>query len=548
MSTLIGRIICKDGEDVDSDAPNTGIVESAFDITYTGVAVSSHNSLAGLNGGIAGEYYHMDATQYGYVTTPEPEGLGADFLHGIGDVATTLSFDDVTHVFTISGTNWFYSYQGRRVDIPTSATIDLDTAGVGFPATELYFIYFADDSGVLTVTTTPWDLEIHCPVSLVYWNSVTGTGTGAVTDERHGFRRDIQWHLWAHSTLNTRFISGLELTFPSVGTPNQIDIAAGVVADEDIRHAIPNTTNTRIFYETAADVFTFRDDTEPYLDTNSNGNPEWPHTGSSYTPTELTPGFYMPVFCYGTGDEDRPIYISVPSMSASNLYGDVSSAREQLPPTVSFAAEWKLLYRFIYDDSGAFFYDQVQDDFRFAVGSTGGGTLTDISAVATSFAPYSTISSTNVQAAIEELLDEAGGGATLADDTTTNADYYPTMSFTTSGTFSDATISTTKLYFNPSTGTLNSTVFNTLSDASYKVNVAPINNATDIIKQLEGVGFNWKDNGNKSYGVIAQELEKVIPDLVSGDDVKSVNYNGLIAFLINAVKEMSDRIEELENK
>jgi hypothetical protein len=235
-------------------------------------------------------------------------------------------------------------------------------------------------------------------------------------------------------------------------------------------------------------------------------------------------------------------------MSASNLYGDVSSAREQLPPTVSFAAEWKLLYRFIYDDSGAFFYDQAQDDFRFAVGSTGGGTLTDISAVATSFAPYSTISSTNVQAAIEELLDEAGGGATLADDTTTNADYYPTMSFTTSGTFSDATISTTKLYFNPSTGTLNSTVFNTLSDASYKVNVAPINNATDIIKQLEGVGFNWKDNGNKSYGVIAQELEKVIPDLVSGDDVKSVNYNGLIAFLINAVKEMSDRIEELENK
>jgi hypothetical protein len=60
------------------------------------------------------------------------------------------------------------------------------------------------------------------------------------------------------------------------------------------------------------------------------------------------------------------------------------------------------------------------------------------------------------------------------------------------------------------------------------------------------VSFTWKDNGNTSYGVIAQELEQVLPALVSGEDIKTVNYDGLIAFLLKAVQEMDARIKELE--
>jgi hypothetical protein len=54
--------------------------------------------------------------------------------------------------------------------------------------------------------------------------------------------------------------------------------------------------------------------------------------------------------------------------------------------------------------------------------------------------------------------------------------------------------------------------------------------------------------GKGSYGVIAQELEEILPDLVKTGEVKSVNYNGLIGVLIEAVKELKAEVEELKSK
>jgi hypothetical protein len=88
------------------------------------------------------------------------------------------------------------------------------------------------------------------------------------------------------------------------------------------------------------------------------------------------------------------------------------------------------------------------------------------------------------------------------------------------------------------------------SDINFKENIVPIVGALSMVKKIEGVGFNWKDNGNKSYGHIAQRLEEILPELVdtNSEGVKSVNYNGIIAFLVEAVKEMDKRIIELESK
>ncbi|MGZ8924274.1 MAG: tail fiber domain-containing protein [Nitrososphaeraceae archaeon] len=143
----------------------------------------------------------------------------------------------------------------------------------------------------------------------------------------------------------------------------------------------------------------------------------------------------------------------------------------------------------------------------------------------------------------------SGGGASipLINDTTTNASYYPTFATVASGTLSLLEVSTSKLFFNPSTGTFNATTFNSLSDLRLKTNIIPIDNATNIINQLSGVKFDWKDTQLTSYGVIAQELELVIPELVETGDVKTVNYVGIIAFLINAVKELNQRINMLES-
>ncbi len=140
------------------------------------------------------------------------------------------------------------------------------------------------------------------------------------------------------------------------------------------------------------------------------------------------------------------------------------------------------------------------------------------------------------------------GGATLADDTTTDTTYYPALATSTSGTALTLKVTSTKLYFNPSTGTLNSTTFNSLSDATLKTDVVRINGAANAVKSIDGVEFTWKDTGKKSAGVIAQQLESILPHLVDtgGDGVKSVNYNGLIGYLIEAIKQQELRITHLE--
>jgi hypothetical protein len=105
----------------------------------------------------------------------------------------------------------------------------------------------------------------------------------------------------------------------------------------------------------------------------------------------------------------------------------------------------------------------------------------------------------------------------------------------------------TAFSFNPSTGTL--TVggdLNSGSDERLKKNIETIENALGTIQNLRGVRFNWKESGRPSLGVIAQELEEVIPELVSGDENKTVTYNGLIAVVIEALKELKERVEVLE--
>ena len=145
----------------------------------------------------------------------------------------------------------------------------------------------------------------------------------------------------------------------------------------------------------------------------------------------------------------------------------------------------------------------------------------------------------------------ANGGGTsinLSANTTDTSTYYFPMSNSSSGTWSNGVIANTSIYFVPATGTLSATIFNSLSDLEYKTDVSKINNAVDVLKQLDGVSFKWKETGHKSYGVIAQEVEKVLPEIVDiNNDVKSVNYQALIGFLIEAVKELSDKVEKLEN-
>ena len=124
------------------------------------------------------------------------------------------------------------------------------------------------------------------------------------------------------------------------------------------------------------------------------------------------------------------------------------------------------------------------------------------------------------------------------DDNSTDANFYPL--FVNGTSHVEPNISTSKLIFNPSLGRLTASEIVNTSDENLKKDVHTIENAVDKINQLRGVDFVWKESDKKSMGVIAQELQKVFPELVAEEnDELSVNYNGLIAVLIEAVKELS---------
>ena len=143
-----------------------------------------------------------------------------------------------------------------------------------------------------------------------------------------------------------------------------------------------------------------------------------------------------------------------------------------------------------------------------------------------------------------------GGGATITNDTTTNSNaFYPVFTSTTSGTMSTASVSTTKLYYNPSTGTVNATVFNSLSDRTKKSNIELITNALNKVLTLNGVTFNLVDSNEPSAGLIAQDVQEVLPSAVKFDDINkvlSLNYSGVIGLLVEAIKEQQLQIDELK--
>jgi hypothetical protein len=108
----------------------------------------------------------------------------------------------------------------------------------------------------------------------------------------------------------------------------------------------------------------------------------------------------------------------------------------------------------------------------------------------------------------------------------------------------------------------NITAYST-SDKQLKENIKPIENALEKINQINGVNFDWTNEeierrgGVDGYfvrkhdvGVIAQEIEKVVPEAVATREngYKAVRYELLVPLLIEAIKELTTKVEALEVK
>ena len=92
------------------------------------------------------------------------------------------------------------------------------------------------------------------------------------------------------------------------------------------------------------------------------------------------------------------------------------------------------------------------------------------------------------------------------------------------------------------------------SDKKLKNNISNISSPIEKIKQINGVNFEWSDKQStytgKDVGVIAQDVEKVLPEVVTEreDGYLAVKYEKIIPLLIEAIKDQQKEIEELKSK
>ena len=117
-----------------------------------------------------------------------------------------------------------------------------------------------------------------------------------------------------------------------------------------------------------------------------------------------------------------------------------------------------------------------------------------------------------------------------------------------------------KLYVN---GDMQATSYNALSDERLKQQIYTLSGALETINQLRGVSYYWKkeyktkDLSRNTYGFIAQEVEQILPNIIttcSGESAngiygqKGLNYNSIIPWLVEAVKELTQENTELKQK
>jgi hypothetical protein len=103
-------------------------------------------------------------------------------------------------------------------------------------------------------------------------------------------------------------------------------------------------------------------------------------------------------------------------------------------------------------------------------------------------------------------------------------------------------------------GVVTATGWYTSSDRRLKTEIEPIKDGLTKLDAIEGVSFIWKPGtpkaGQRDVGVIAQDVERVLPEAVHTDEngMKSVDYPHLVPLLINAVKEQQDEIKDLKTQ
>jgi len=181
-------------------------------------------------------------------------------------------------------------------------------------------------------------------------------------------------------------------------------------------------------------------------------------------------------------------------------------------------------------------------------GLTGGGTVTTSGTITVNVGAGTGID-VAADAISVDVSDFMSNGSNNRVVTATGTD---AMNAEANMTFDGSTLAVTGAI----TATGDITAFYT-SDETLKTNIANIENPMEKVAQLNGVSYNWTDeaqakydhlNGDKEIGVIAQQVEKVLPEMVGtrDDGTKAVRYERMCALLIECVKDLQNQVNELK--
>jgi len=337
--------------------------------------------------------------------TKEPTGFPNRTDTSITQIVTS------NRQFTITGTNFNIYIHGKKY-IKNTETITVPNI------TQLNYIYY-NSSGVLSQSTTFWDLAMTIPVAVVYYNTVLTSGI--VGDERHGLTMDYDTHKYLHLTIGARYQSGLSASYGNTS----FTISSGTIFDEDIQHDINTQTQTRVFYRNGT-RFDWTSKQNLYYYT-SGGHLYYDNAS---TPTAVSNNEYVAYWCFATNNPETPIIhimgqrkdITLANARNNNTY-------ESLVLTGLPFAEYKVLYRILIRDVASF--EEIQDLRNVSPVTNGTYVATDhnsltnrtatnshpasaIDTVTTNFNKILTTSETDVQLALDKIDDHVHDNATTS--------------------------------------------------------------------------------------------------------------------------------------
>lgn len=144
----------------------------------------------------------------------------------------------------------------------------------------------------------------------------------------------------------------------------------------------------------------------------------------------------------------------------------------------------------------------------------------------------------------------------ITDQTSSGSTFYPLITTSSSGSVTGINVSTTKISFVPSTGTLTCSALSAgsiteTSSITLKENIHPLTGALDLITLLQSYIYDRKDGSAKDEpGLIAEEVEKIIPNLVTKDEngkPAGILYSKLTAYLVECIKTLKQEIDDLKS-